>query len=130
MYISTTALSKSEALRIALRTGYEKLSDIINSAKYATGEVSICDKCNRDDRGFIVSIRKIEKGPKHLTSLQNAFNLYQVRSYATRSGRKKLAPVVELHKDFQILAKHWKTVHQNRSKVFKDLRGLIKLEGI
>lgn len=107
MYISTTAISNSETLRIVLRTGYEKLSNNINSAKYATGEVSNCDNIyNRDDRGSVVSVRRTEKGPKHLTKQQNTFNLLNVRSYATRRGSKKLAPVVELHKDFQILAKH------------------------
>lgn len=107
MYTSTTAISKSETSRTALRTGYKKLSDIIiQSVKYATGEVSIQNMCVRDDRGFVVSTQRVEKGPKHFTKSQKTFNLQQVRSYATRSRKTKLAPVVELHKDLEILAKH------------------------
>lgn len=124
------ANSKSKTLRIALRTGYQKLSYIVNSAKYATGEVSSRGiRRGRDGRGFVVSTWQVEKGPKYLTR-ENiwVWRNSQVRSYATRSRKRKLVPVVELHKDFQILAKHWMTVHQNPSKIFKDLRGLLKLE--
>jgi group II intron reverse transcriptase/maturase len=41
-----------------------------------------------------------------------------------------LAPVVELPKDFEVIAKHWWICHQNRDKVFRDLRGLLKLESL
>lgn len=124
------ANSSSRTLRNALRTGYQKLSYIVNSAKYVTGEVSSHGvRRSRDGRGFVVSIWQVEKGPKYLTKEENrVWNNPQVRSYATRSRKRKLVPVVELNKDFQILAKHWKTVHQNPTKVFRDLRGLLKLE--
>ena len=132
MYISATALSISETLRIVLRTYYKKLSNIIINVKYATGEVSSHKfKCDRDGRGSVLSIFHIEKGPKHLTKLccQARFT-QQVRSYATRGRKRKLVPVVELNKDFQILAKHWRVANRDRTKVFKDLRGLLKLENI
>ena len=129
MYISITAISISETLHNALWTGYKRLSNNIISGKYAIGEVSSHDnKHDRDGRGSVVAICKIAKGPKHLTMLTTRSQ--QTRSYTTRSGRKKLAPVVELHKDFRILAKHWMVCHQDKSKIFKDLRGLLKLEGI
>jgi len=95
----------SESLHNALWTGYEKLSNNINSVKYAIGEVSSHENSyDRDGRGSVVALHKSAKGPKHLIMLTT--RRQQIRSYATRSGRRKLAPVVELHKDFQILAKH------------------------
>lgn len=108
MYTSATAISKSETLRIELRTNYEKLSNIIYNVRYATGEVSEHILVGgRDGRGFVVSARKAEKEPKHFTELCGQVRLtQQVRSYATRSGKRKLVPVAELNKDFQILAKH------------------------
>lgn len=112
MYFSTTAISKSETLRIALRTYYEKLSSIIYNVRYAIGEVSYTQyKATkglvRDDRGSVVSTLKVEKGPKHLAKLCSQYRLaQQVRSYTTKGEKRKLVPVVELHKDFQILAKH------------------------
>jgi hypothetical protein len=122
MDTSNTALSWKEALRNALRTDYQRLSNS-TWAKYATGEVSKGEFL-RDGRGSVVPMY-IGKGPKHFIWHQGT----QVRSYATRSGTKKLTPVVE-SKDFQILAKHWWICYHNREKVFKDLRGILKLESI
>lgn len=97
----------SGTLRIALRTGYQKLSYYILNVKHATGEVSSCVKRYRDGRGFIVSMQNIEKEPKHFIERnRRVWTMTQIRSYTTRSGRRKLVPVVELNKDFQILAKH------------------------
>lgn len=123
METSKTAISWNETLRNALRTDYQKLSNSI-WAKYATGEVSKGEFL-RDGRGSVVPMY-IGKGPKHFIWHQIGT---QIRSYATRSGTKKLIPVVE-SKDLQILAKHWWICYHNREKVFKDLRGILKLENI
>jgi retron-type reverse transcriptase len=69
------------------------------------------------------------KGPRKWT--QN------VRSHSTSSGGNKLervsAPEVityDHRKDFRTYAKHWYTCHHNPQRVFQDLHGLLKLDGL
>ena len=153
MYISATANSTERTLRIALRTSHEKLSHRIYVI-HATGEVSVYLN-TREVRGSIVpnngkqwpcipknrdrQLHRINKqtylllGTKGLITRSgrdlNTWHI-DVRSYTTKGGKRKLAPVVELHKDFRILAKHWWVCHKNRGKTFKSLRGLLKLNSL
>lgn len=127
MYISVTTVSKDKALHKALWTGYERLSIFISTVRYATGEVSTFAKERWDGRGFVVPC----KVGRDLNTWQTfPFRNEQIRSYATRRGRKESVPVVELNKDFNILAKHWRVIYNNPDKPFKDLRGLLKLDSL
>lgn len=130
MYISVTTISKSKALHKALWTGYERLSIFIlmYTARYATGEVSNFIIERWDGRGFVVPYN-VERD---LNTWQDThFNRNgQVRSYVTRRRRKKSVPVVELNKDFNILAKHWRVIHKTPNKIFEELRGLLKLDNL
>ena len=101
MYISTTDNFIGEALRNALRTDYEKLS-CTSRVKCATGEVpgDVYAQEGEIRRGWQRVRSTIHrKGPKY-------FTVINVRSYATRGKNQKLAPVVELDKDFEVVAKH------------------------
>jgi group II intron reverse transcriptase/maturase len=124
IYFKGNSLVKT--LLIAFRTGYKRVSLFIHlRAAYATGEVSPLLK--GDGRGFVVPIYKIGKEPKYFTKPLSG----QVRSYVTRSGLNNLAPVQEQPpKGLRILAKHWQICLQNPTRVFYDLRGLLKQESI
>ena len=119
MYISATAYSKGRTLRIALRKSHKKLTHNITYVIHATGEVS-ARSVRRGVRGSIVLILGRDLNTWHRTT----------RSYATKSGKRKLAPVVELHKDFRSLAKHWLICYKDRNKIFRSLRGLLKLDSL
>ena len=121
MYFSATAFSTGITLRTALRTSHKKLTYIITYVVHVTGEAS-AQSVRRGVRGSIVlnsipSVRAILTQAKiyeRMTVLWPAGRLGRdlntwhstTRSYATKSGKRKLAPVVELHKDFHSLAKH------------------------
>lgn len=101
--------SKTKTLLIAFRTGYKRVSLFINSrVAYATGEFSFSTATKKgEDRGSVVPILQIGKGPKHLVRM--VFKSHSTRSYVTRSGTKNPAPVEGqpvIPKGLQILAKH------------------------
>ena len=125
-----------KTLLIAFGTHYKRVSLLIKSrVAHVTGEVPcvksrLCrNSAQRDDRGSVVSTPLAEKGPKYLTD-----PLGQVRSYATRSRKSKLATVeahpVAIPKGIRILAKHWQTNHQFPNRVFYSFRGILKQESI
>ena len=121
MYISATAYSKGITLRTALRTSHKKLTHIIIYVIHVTGEAS-AQSMRRGVRGSIVlssepwvcatptgtKVYERTTAPWPAGYLGRDLNTWYstTRSYATKSGKRRLAPVVELHKDFQSLAKH------------------------
>lgn len=70
MKIYFKGISLTEPLLIAFRTGYKRVSLFINSiVAYAIGEVSQSPfgDLKRDDRGSVVLMLQIGKGPKYFT---------------------------------------------------------------
>lgn len=125
--------SKTKTLLIAFRTGYKRVSLFIKSrVTYATGEVFFFIPSKKgDDRGSVLPILQIGKGPKHFVGWYPNTNL--TRSYVTRSRTKSPAPVKKqpvLPKGLQILAKHWQVCYSTPNRVFYDLRGILKQESI
>lgn len=93
--------------------------------------VSQIDKYPILGRGFVVhNPLRLWKEPKYL----NCINYNQFRSYSTRSRTKKLVSVQKqpevIPKGFEILAKHWFVNNKNPTKIFNDLKGLLKLDSI
>lgn len=136
-------ISITETLLIAFRTGYKRVSLLVNSrVAYATGEVSPSETSVRDGRGFVVGYKK-PKGPKYLHPVSKMVwkRLHKTgcRSYTTRSEKSSTASVItrasaETQKDYpkglRILAKHWMVCYQSPKKVFYNLKGLLKQESI
>ncbi|YP_008475037.1 hypothetical protein, partial (mitochondrion) [Candida oxycetoniae] len=70
------------------------------------------------------------KGTKYLI-MNN--NINQIRSYSTRN-KKDNSVIVQLQeenaKELDFLVKHWQNCINNPTRIFKDLKGYLKLDGI
>ncbi len=119
-----------EALLIAFRTGYKRVSLFIKTrVAYATGEVfpkEYTSITRGDGRGQVVP-GSPGKGPKHPPESKAG------RSYSTRSKKSCSAPVQEprvIPKGQRILAKHWQVCYDNSNREYHDLRGIFKQESL
>lgn len=139
---SSDSINKVSTLLIALRTYIKKISLyrvillvispvsqvlVILNVVCATGEVSF----NKGDGRGPVVVRNDNsfkaKGAKYLIPFKG------IRSYSTKSN-KSYSVIVQLQeehsKEFEILAKHWKSNFENKNRYYKELKGYLKLNAI
>nr|YP_003204913.1 endonuclease [Millerozyma farinosa]CAY39283.1 Endonuclease, COX1 group II intron encoded [Millerozyma farinosa] len=143
IYAKCSSIKQTCTLTNALRTDnersslYNTMTNLVSCVMHVTGEVfTYCNKYfikdkyynNKDGRGFMVVNHRFMKEAKYLGN-----KIMLSRSYSTRSKKSNSVVVQtqeENSKEFEILTKHWINCKNNPNRIFKDIKGYLKLDNL